>query len=79
MRYVGISGEEDDDGNGASGKNSKPTPAKRKEAGPPVMCPKCKKKVSGVKKDDRLIPPGDVIKQLGCCAKCYKEDKNNAE
>ena len=72
---LGISGEEDDDSNSASGKNNNPAPTHQK----PIICPKCGKKVTGVKIDDKLIPPADVLQQLGSCLKCYKEGKPNDE
>lgn len=78
---LGISGEEDDDGNGASGKNGTAAENSSPEKKPaPVICPKCGKEIKGVKdKDGEFVPPAEVLQRLNMCSSCYKQEKHTQE
>lgn len=73
---LGISGEEDDDGNSASAKVElnllSATGSKEKK----VLCPVCGKAVNGgPKKDGSMASPEEVIQKLKMCYNCYQSNK----
>lgn len=71
---LGISGEEDDDGNSASSKGNKaPAPAQK------ILCPKCGKPVSGIRTNGKGVTASEVFERLGMCHKCYKECNSHVE
>lgn len=80
---LGISGEEDDDANQASGKQdgSNPKEAQAQKGSPaPLVCPKCGKEIKAVKgKDGEIVSPADVLQKLNMCSNCYKKDKHGQE
>lgn len=73
---LGISGEEDDDANGASAKGNGMAEHRAEEK---LICPKCGKPVSGIRSNGKDIPPSEVLNRLGICHKCYKESNNHVE
>lgn len=88
---LGISGEEDDDGNIANGKvklnpqyaegvkNVHASAAGSNEK-KDVFCPICGKSVKGgPKKDGSMSTPEEVIQRLNMCYDCYKNNKGQKE
>lgn len=73
---LGISGEEDYDGNAASAKGSNPPAPHHEEK---LICQKCGKPVVGIRSNGKDITPSEVLDRLGMCHKCYKENNNHAE
>lgn len=80
---LGISGEEDDDANQASGKQDigKPRGMQAQNEPPaPLICLKCGKEIKAVKgKDGEIVSPADVLQKLSMCYNCYKKEKHNQE
>lgn len=77
---LGISGEEDDDGNTASGKKQEKN--EKYEIETTIRCPNCNKPVRGIRKSGKEILPQEVLEKLGMCHPCYltmKQNMDNAE
>lgn len=76
---LGISGEEDDDGNTASGNSKRTDKQKDEKSDSTLLCPRCGKQVKGVRKNGEEIPAKEILDRLGMCHPCYKESIEQAD